>query len=140
MAPSDSLGSVGGAAAPDNAPRPAAKAALGAVPNANPEHKESAPVAGSSPAQVRLSPTDDGKLSLPARKLAESDQKDAEAKQDPQAEFKTSSGANLRFQVNKEDGSVTITMIDPVTKEIVRTIPQNELSKMGYDHFLNLFA
>jgi len=31
-------------------------------------------------------------------------------------------------------------MIDPVTKEIVRTIPQNELSKMGYDHFLNLFA
>ena len=76
---------------------------------------------------------------MSARKLAELDNKESKPKADPQPEFQAKSGTSLRFQVNSEDGSVTITMIDPETKEVVRTIPPDELGKMGYDHFLNLF-
>ena len=138
MAPSDSLSPVGGQTAPSSRPAAVEKPAGGAVADSKTERA----LPGSATGQKadRLAPSDEGQISMPARKLAEPDNKESKPKADPQPEFKAKSGTSLRFQVNSEDGSVTITMIDPETKEVVRTIPPDELHRMGYDHFLNLFT
>lgn len=115
-----------------------AKPAVGAVADAKIER--ALPGAATGNKADRLAPSDEAQISDSARKMAEPDNKESKPKADPPPEFQAKSGISLRFQVNSEDGSVTITMIDPVTKEVVRTIPPNELSKMGYDNFLNLFT
>lgn len=138
MAPSDSLTPVGGQTAPASQAPAAAKPAVGTAADAKTER--ALPGAAIGQKADRLAPADEGQISMLARKLAESDNKESKPKADPQPEFQTKSGTSLRFQINREDGSVTITMIDPETKEVVRTIPPDELNKMGYDHFLNLFT
>ncbi|MDA0698281.1 MAG: hypothetical protein DWG81_00205 [Chloroflexi bacterium] len=138
MAPADSLSPVGGPTAPNSQAPAVAKPAVGAPADSKTER--ALPGAATGPKADRLAPSDEGQISMSARKLAKPDIKESQPKADPKPEYQTKSGSSLRFQVNSDDGSVTITIIDPDTKEVVRTIPPDELKKMGYDHFLNLFT
>lgn len=47
---------------------------------------------------------------------------------------------NLRFKINEETQDVTVFMLNRTTREVIRTIPPNELQKLQPGDLISLFA
>jgi uncharacterized FlaG/YvyC family protein len=47
---------------------------------------------------------------------------------------------NLRFRVDQKTQDVTVFLLNQQTREVIRTIPPNELSKLKPGDLVNLFA
>jgi uncharacterized FlaG/YvyC family protein len=50
------------------------------------------------------------------------------------------SNIRLKFRVNDETNEITILVLDQASKEVIRTIPADEMAKMHPGDLLNLFA
>ena len=46
----------------------------------------------------------------------------------------------LRYQVNSEDNSVTLLVVDVATRKVLRTVPPEELARLGFDHIIESLA
>ena len=48
------------------------------------------------------------------------------------------SGTFMRFNVDSETHAVTVMVVDTKSREVLRTIPPEELANMGYDRIVDL--